>query len=328
MRVLVIGAAGFVGEGLVQRLLQAGSVAGQKIERLFLLDQCFHESFCSPPAHCVTGSYADPALVRRLLADGIDLVFHLASVPGGAAEDSFDTGCAVNLTGSLGLLQQLRAQQRVPTLVYASSIAVYGGGLPAEMDESYPPAPQLSYGTHKLMIEQFISDLNRRGELNGRALRLPGIVTRPGNPGGLRSAFMSSLFQAFKRSEPYTCPVSAGATAWWMSQQCCVDNLLHAADSRNNDLNGVWQLPVLRLCVEEVVDALQTRYGLEQQALVDYAPESDLEALFGRFPPLATPVAEAAGFRHDRSVDELVSRATGDILPREKSGPGRASVLS
>lgn len=320
MRVMVTGAAGFLGRQLVQRLLTVGQLRGRRIDALILLDQRLDGFPADPRLRFLGGSITDPALLRRGLADGVDVVFHLVSIAGGAAEENYGLGRDVNLLASLQLLDLLRNAQRPPVLVYASSVAVYGGDLPARMDEHYRPRPALSYGAHKLMIEQQLSDLGRRGELDGRAVRLPGIVARPGDGEGLRSAFMSVLLQRFAAGEPYVCPVSAEATSWWMSAACCVDNLLHAAafQMAAGDPSRVWQLPVLHLSIGAVVDALAEVFGEERRALIRYEPDAPLEALFGRFPPLRTPIARERGFRHDGTARALVRHAL-DLTQRPRT---------
>jgi nucleoside-diphosphate-sugar epimerase len=159
------------------------------------------------------------------------------------------------------------------------------------------------------MIETAINDLARRGEVDGRALRLPGIVARPPQPNGLRSAFMSELMHAVAVGQPYTCPVSATATAWWMSADCCVRNLQHAAALTPESAKSVWQLPVLHRSAADILDALCDRFGEGRRSLIRFEPESDLERLFGRYPALATPEALTAGFVHDGNEHELVKRA-------------------
>ncbi|MBD8572715.1 NAD-dependent epimerase/dehydratase family protein [Pseudomonas syringae] len=326
MRVMITGANGFVGRLLVQRLLETGQLRGQRIEALLLLDRELTDlsDDCRLRRHI--GNLCDPALLRRALADGVDMVFHLASLPGGAAETDYEMGYQVNLQASLELLQQLRQRERPPVLVYASSIAVYGSELPRRMDESHPPRPQLSYATHKLMIETAVQDLTRLGLIDGRSVRLPGIVARPRQANGLRSAFMSDVLHAFAHGGSYTCPVSPQATAWWMSARCCVDNLLHAAQLTVQDGARVWQLPVLHLSIGQVLDALSACYGAECGARIRFEPDPSLEALFGRFPPLHTPIARALGFRHDGSVAALLrnaldipSRRRVTLLPRNRS---------
>ena len=309
MRVMITGAAGFLGRLLVQRLLDKGQLRGQPLEALVLLDHRLEGLPSDPRLRLLAGSITEPTLLRRSLADGVDVVFHLVSIPGGAAEEHYALGQQVNLLATLELLEQLRNAARPPVLIYASSVAVYGAQLPARMDEQWMPRPALSYGAHKVMVETQLNDLARRGEVDGRALRLPGIVARPREPNGLRSAFMSDLMHALAAGENYCCPVSPQATAWWMSARCCVDNLLHAAELQDPGPQRVWQLPVLHLAMDQVVEALAEAFGDDRRALVSYQPHADLEALFGRYPPMRTPQSRALGFHHDGSAQTLVRNA-------------------
>ncbi|MGY4533217.1 nucleoside-diphosphate-sugar epimerase [Pseudomonas sp. TE3786] len=324
MRVLITGANGFVGRELVRCLLARGSLRGQAIDSLLLLDREFAGMPDDPRIRRQSGSVTDAALLRRVLADGIDVVFHLVSVPGGAAEAQYEVGYQVNLLASLELLNQLRNKVRPPVLVYASSVAVYGGDLPARMNEDAELNPQLSYGTHKAMVEALVSDLARRGEVDGRAVRLPGIVARPREPNGLRSAFMSDLLRAVAADEAYCCPVSPAATCWWMSVRCCVNNLIRAAELQADELGSqrIWQLPVLHLSIAQVVDALAAAYGEERRSLISYAADEPLEALFGRLPPLKTPQARAIGFSHDGNAAALIRNALNPAAPRPMPLPG------
>lgn len=318
MRVIVTGANGFVGRALVERLLADGEIRGEAINRLILLDQELQGFSNDPRLRLHPGSVTDATLLRRVLADGIDVIFHLVSLPGGAAEEQYALGYQVNLLASLELLEQIRAMPTVPVLVYASSVAVYGGNLSARMDESAGLKPELSYGAHKSMIETAINDVSRRGEVDGRVVRLPGIVARPQQPNGLRSAFMSDLLHAFAAGEKYCCPVSEQATAWWMSAHCCVDNLLRAANLNTDELEGsrVWQLPLLQLSIEQVLDALGKTYGEERRKLISFNPDPQLEALFGQYPRMSTPTARALGFRHDGSAASLIRNS---LKPLTKS---------
>lgn len=311
MRVMVTGANGFVGRELVRQLLNSGELRGERIEALLLVDQQLEELPDDRRLRRHLGSVTDAALLRRVLADGIDVVFHLVSIPGGAAETQYELGYQVNLQASLELLNLLRNADRPPVFVYASSVAVYGEELPARMDEQYAPAPQLAYGTHKLMVETALTDLARRGDVDGRALRLPGIVARPRAKNGLRSAFMSDLLHAYQAGDEYCCPVSPEATCWWMSAHCCVSNLLHAAELKDLGAVRVWQLPVLHLSIAKVLDALAATVGAANGQRISFEPDSGLERLFGCYPPIRTPQAKALGFRHDGTASALLRNALG-----------------
>jgi nucleoside-diphosphate-sugar epimerase len=156
--------------------------------------------------------------------------------------------------------------------------------------------------------------MTRRGEIDGVAVRLPGVVARPDGASGLRSAFMSDVFHALAARRPFTSPVSPGATMWMMSLGQCADALVHAATVSADLLppRRVATLPALRLTMAELVAAIARAVDADP-GLVSYAPDAGLQALFGDYPLLETPAADRAGFRHDGDAGALVARALTDI---------------
>lgn len=310
-RVLVTGAGGFIGAVLVRRLLQTGW-NGKPVAAVVAVDLRLDHLPDDPRLHKLLGSIADVGVLARALAQPVQAVFHLASVPGGTAEKEPELGRRVNLDATLQLLDLLRAQGDAPRLVFASTIAVYGESLPALVDEQTPTAPALSYGAHKLASEILIADAARRGWVQACSLRLPGVVARPGDGAGLISAFMSQLFWRLRAGDRIVLPVSAEGSAWWISAGACVDNLLHAAciSTQTLDARRVVQMPALYLSMAQVVQALADAYGPDRMSLVSYQPQTAVQRLFASFPPLHTPIADALGFRHDGNVDLLSLRAT------------------
>lgn len=317
MKVLVTGGNGFVGRTLVERLLNDPSAlpGGAALTQLTVADMSGAGLPQDPRLQIVEGSIADNEVLDAALAAEPDLVFHLASIPGGAAERNYELGLQVNLQATLSLLEKLRLQGekrgKQPLLVFTSTIAVYGSPMPELVDDSSALCPQLSYGAHKLIGEVLIKDYSRRGWLDGRIVRLPGIVARPPQPSGLLSAFMSDVFWKLAAGEPFVCPVSERAVAWWMSVGCCVDNLLHAAHLAPEQVASRrdYTLPVLRLTMAELIDGLAQCYGEDRRALVEFQPNAELEAGFGAYPPLDASAAEAIGFRHDGSIGTLIRNA-------------------
>ena len=313
MNILVTGAEGFIGRALVARLLSSGLLPslGDARRQVILLDR----QFSAPPTDArvrqVAGDITDAAVLREAVRDGVDCVFHLASVPGGAAEAQFEAGLRGNLEATLRLLESLRAQATPAKVVFASTIGVYGVPLPDVIDEETLPAPTMSYGTHKLIGELLIADYSRRGCIDGRSLRLPGIVARPPQASGMLSAFMSDLIRVLSTGGSFACPVSREGKAWWMSRTCVVGNLLHAAnlDSAVVQKKRVWLLPVLHASLGDVVAAIARVHGEEVLERVTYHENATLQAQFANLPPLRCPTSVEAGFRNDGTLDILVQRA-------------------
>ena len=315
MKVLITGADGYIGRALSQRLAAPGAqLQGRPVEQLVLCDLRLPQA--PPGAHVQTveGSVADPAVIEATTRHAPDVVFHLASVPSGQSESAYELGMDVNVHATMALVQALRREGPPPTVVFTSSIAVFGAPLPPRIDDDTPLLPGLSYGAAKQMMEIHLSDCTRRGFIRARSVRLPGIVARPPTPTGALSAFSSELIRALVARQPFVCPVSPEATLWLLSLQTCIDNLLHAAEASDEQLAGhtVWTLPALRVSIEALVHAFEAAHpGAAQQ--VTYRPDPVLEAQFGRLPPLFTPRADAAGFRHDGTVPQLVTRAARSL---------------
>lgn len=312
MKVLVTGAGGFIGAELTRLLQARGRVGELPVSALALADQRLAKDV-PEGALRIEGDLGSAAMLQRVAEFRPDVVFHLAAVPGGAAEADQVLGRRMNLDTTLALFELLVDAERPPVMVYASSIAVYGTALPAVVRPDTPLRPPLTYGAHKLACEILLADFSRRGLLDGRSVRLPGIVARPREPSGLASAFMSDMLHALRAGERFTCPVSPQATAWWMSAPCCAENLLHAAamDVSRADPARAWPLPVLHLSMAQVIETCAMLYGEDRRQLVTFEPNEKLEAVFGRYPPLDDSAARALGLHEDGSPENLVRRSLG-----------------
>ena len=181
MRIVITGGCGFLGRRLALLLLERGSSLGP-IDELVLFDNAV-PALPFPDdkrLRLETGDIADRETVRQLLMPGVEAVFHLAAVVSGQAEADTDLGYRVNVDGTRAVLDACRALGACPRLVFASSLAVYGGALPPSVGDDTPLTPQSSYGTQKAIGELLVNDYSRKGFIDGRALRLPTVVVRPG----------------------------------------------------------------------------------------------------------------------------------------------------
>lgn len=324
MRIGVTGAGGFVGGALVERLARDGLPGSAERPHVAAIDARLPAELPAGVER-VEGDLCDAAFRDRLFSEPFDLFFHLAAIPGGAAEADYRLGWRVNVEASVAILERLAMQAKPARLVFASSIAVFGAPLPADrVDDQTLPLPTMSYGAQKLMLEALVADFARRGAVDGLALRLPGILARPRVKGGHLSAYMSDILHALRAGEAFTCPVAETATSWFMSRGCCLDNLVHAAGLERDAIGQrrAFNLPALRLSMGELVDGAAIHFGDQVRPLVTYAPNAALQAQFGAYPRLLTPIADRLGFSHDGDAAALVARALG--LAPVRPTPGAA----
>lgn len=306
MKAIITGAAGFIGRQLTSHLLAQG------VDDLCLFDAHIPQDLRDPGpgVQCIEGELENAGVRARLLDRQFDVIYHLAAVPGGAAEADPGLSRRVNLDATLNLAEEAAAAASCTRFVYTSTIAVLGAPMPEKVDDSSPIAPPLTYGAHKAMVELALADMSRRALVDAVSVRLPGIVARPVAPNGLKSAFMSNLFHALKAGQAFVSPVSPAATVWLMSVGRCADNLVHCAllDSGKMPVGRAVTLPVIRVSMAELVRAITDELG-QSADLVSYQPDADIEAVFGAQPPVVTAAAETAGFRNDGSLAQLVQRA-------------------
>ncbi|MCU0855571.1 MAG: SDR family oxidoreductase, partial [Rhodobacteraceae bacterium] len=266
MRILVIGAAGMIGRKLAARLAADGTVGGQAITELHLVDVTVPPE---PPglAGRVIAEAADlsqPGVPAQLVRRRPDIIFHLAAIVSGEAEVDFDKGYRVNLDGSRALFEAIRgAGDWHPRLVFASSMAVFGPPFPNRIPDDFAPQPATSYGTQKLMTELLVNDLTRKGVIDGLSLRLPTICVRPGAPNRAASGFFSGILREPLAGLPADLPVPETTRHYFASPRAAVGFFLHAAtlDTTSLDHRRALTMPGLSATVGDQIEALRTVAG-------------------------------------------------------------------
>src|SRR3954451_15441644 len=233
MRILVIGAAGMLGGKLVDRLLRDGCLGSGRISRLTLVDPVAGEP-SGETGFVVESAVADLAeggMAGAIVAGRPDVIFHLAAVVSGEAEDDLEKGYRVNLDATRMLLDAIRAREQGyrPRVVYSSSIAAFGPPLPDVIGDDHCATPATSYGTQKAMIEMLLSDHARRGFVEASPYHLPTICVRPGKPNLAASVFFSSIIREPLNGQDAVLPVSTEVRHWFASPRSAIGLLLHAA---------------------------------------------------------------------------------------------------
>jgi len=303
MKILITGGGGFLGSRLARALHARDASA-----RITLLDVAF------PPGlerdfTGVTGDVAARATIDKALGGDTDSIFHLAAVVSGGAEADFDLGYRVNMEGTHALLEAARHLPKPPRIVYASSVAAFGGVLPDVLDDSTTPAPQTSYGTQKVIGEYLVADYTRKGFIDGRSMRLPTIVVRPGKPNLAASSFASGIIREPLAGVESACPVPDSTGVWILSPRRVVEAFVHAHDlpSAAWPTTRVVNLPGITLSVREMIDAMGRVAGRDAVSRVKFVPDARIQAIVKTWPVrFRTERATAMGFHADGDFDSIV----------------------
>jgi nucleoside-diphosphate-sugar epimerase len=329
MRILLIGAAGMIGRKLAVRLAADGAVGGVAITALDLVDVVPPPVPAGLPGR-VTARAADlsaPGTAAALAAARPDLVFHLAAIVSGEAEVDLAKGYRVNLDGTRALLDALVATGTAPRVIFASSMAVYGPPFPARIPDDFAPQPATSYGAQKLMAEILVSDLSRRGLIDGISLRLPTICVRPGAPNRAASGFFSGILREPLAGLPADLPVPDATRHYFASPRAAVGFFLHAATLDTGALGQARALtmPGLSATVGDQIDALRRIAGPSAVALIRRTDDPLVARIVaGWAADFDAARARALGFTAEADMDAILRVHVEDELGGRIVAPASA----
>jgi threonine 3-dehydrogenase len=241
--ILITGAEGEIGHGLVTRLASSGSP-------IITLDVSQLDPSLAPRvAREFTGSVTDTNVLDRILAQfEVDRVFHLAALLSTRSEFTPVAAHHVNVEGTLNLLEfaqrQGESHGRPVMFIYPSSIAAYGlPGLDAKRragrvrEEEYAH-PSTMYGCNKLYCEQLGSYYARRYKqlsadviprVDFRCVRFPGLISGVTIPAGGTSDYAPEMIHAAAKGDDYDCFVRPDTTIPFMAMPDGIEALLTLA---------------------------------------------------------------------------------------------------
>ena len=323
MRVVITGGAGFLGSRLAQALLARGTLtdaSGQArgVDRVVLADVAAPASNADPRVQAMQGSLDNPAFVERVVSPETDTVFHLAAVVSGQAEAEFDVGMRVNLDATRALLERCRACTKPPKFVFASSLAVFGGTLPDPVPDDAPVTPQSSYGSQKAIGELLVNDMSRKGFIDGRALRLPTIVVRPGKPNRAASSFASGIIREPLAGVEAVCPVAPATRLWLQSPRAVVANFIvgHEAPAEKLPAFRAINVPGIDVTVAEMVAALRSVAGDAAADRVQWQYDPVIDRIVATWPArFEARIGRALGMRADAGFEDVVRAYIEQDMP-------------
>ena len=321
--VLITGAGGEIGHGLVTRLAGSGSP-------IITLDVTPLDRSLAPlVAREFIGSITDISLLDRVLAEfEVERVFHLAALLSARAEFTPVTAHHVNVEGTLNLLEfaqrQGESHGRSVAFIYPSSIATYGiPSLKAKVraghvHEDEFAHPTTMYGCNKLYCEQLGHYYAKHykqlsadaiARVDFRSVRFPGLISAITVPSGGTSDYAPEMIHAAAKGERYDCFVRPDTTIPYMTMPDGVDALLALADAARDRLTqSAYNLTAFNPSAAEIRDvvvgafssaAIGYRVDPKRQGIVDswpaavddsaarrdwgFAPKCDFERAFREY---------------------------------------------
>lgn len=271
--VLITGAGGEIGHGLIARLSEQGerAIVTLDVSRLdaTIADKVDRE---------ITGSILDRGLLERVLSEfRVELVFHLAALLSTRSEFTPMTAHQVNVEGTLNLLEfaqhEAESHGRPVVFMYPSSIAAYG--LPGraakttagKVKEDEWPHPTTMYGCNKLYCEQLGTYYARHykqlaaeplsGRVDFRCVRFPGLISALTVPSGGTSDYAPEMIHAAAKGEPYACFVRPDTRIPFMAMPDGIDALMTFASAPRQKLTRTtYNVAAFNPSAEEVRDVV------------------------------------------------------------------------
>jgi threonine 3-dehydrogenase len=311
--VLITGAGGEIGHGLVTRLSAAGSP-------IITVDVSPLDASLVPRVtREFTGSITDTGLLDRMIAEfEVERVFHLAALLSTRSEFAPVTAHHVNVEGTLNLLEfaqrQGESHGRPVIFVYPSSIAAYG--LPSldakartgPVREDEYAHPTTMYGCNKLYCEQlghyytkYYKQLSADAiaRVDFRCVRFPGLISAVTIPSGGTSDYAPEMIHAAAKGEAYECFVRPDTTIPFMAMPDGVEALLTLAGAPRERLTRTaYNLTAFNPSASDIRDVVVSAFP---RAKIGYKVDAKRQGIVDSWPA---------------AVDDSAARADWGFAPR------------
>lgn len=296
--ILITGAGGEVGHGLIAALHAAGGAPVVAIDIRELpraqRDLC-QDTF--------VGDICDTSLLERLLAMyEITEIYHLAALLSTRGEFTPETAHEVNVNGTLNLLrlaaEQARSHGQRVKFIFPSSIAVYG--MPnldskrkaGAVREAEFCTPITMYGCNKLYCEhlgryyahhyRLLAQDRVPQILDFRAIRFPGLISAETLPSGGTSDYGPEMLHAAAAGKPYACFVRPDTRIPFMTMPDAIEALLQLAAAPQSKLTQcVYNVTSFNPSAGEM-DALVKRHFPKAQ--ISFEPDHQRQQIVDSWP--------------------------------------------
>lgn len=295
--ILITGANGEVGHGLITRLHEDNV-------RIITLDLTELDERLQPFVEkTIVGDITDRQLLMQMEHDyQFDTVYHMAALLSTSAERNPALAHAVNVQGTVNLLelthQQATEQERVIKFIFPSSVAVYGmATLQQKIDnprvhEDQFTHPITMYGVTKLHCEQLgryysqhigqLATSHTVGGIDFRGVRFPGLISATTLPSGGTSDYGPEMLHAAAQGRHYACFVRPDTTISFMTMPDAVQALLQlTAAPRDALTRSMYNITSFSVSAAEIETYTKQSFP---QAQISYKPHHGRQRIVDSWP--------------------------------------------
>jgi nucleoside-diphosphate-sugar epimerase len=327
MRVVITGGAGFLGRRLADRVLAAGQLTGpsghaELVDEVVLVDLA-HPTGASavedPRIRRVAGDIADAPTMASVAGRDDLSIFHLAAMVSGACEEDFDGAMHANLDGTRVVLDAARARGSCPRVVFASSIAAFGGAAAADtVTDDTKLTPETTYGMLKAIGELLVNDYTRRGFIDGRTCRLPTVIIRPGRPNAAASSWVSGVFREPISGQPAVVPIDLDIPVPLSGYSTVVGNLLrvHEVDGDRIGADRAINLPAISFTGRQMIQAVRSSVRDREIGSITHRIDPSIAKVFAGWAQRSRfDRATELGLIADDSLESIIQTYIRDYPP-------------
>lgn len=305
MKILVTGAGGQLGVDLVATLVGDGhQVVATDLRPI------------AAPTGATTRALDvtdGPAVSGLIDEERPDVIYHLAAILSAAGEKQPELAYAVNQTGTWNVLEACRAHG-VPRLVFTSTIAVYGPGLPDPTPDNVPLHPSTMYGVTKASGELLCEYYWRRWGVDCRGVRFPGLISAT-LPGGGSSDYALFMYVDGVRRGRYEAFCRADTRIPLMYMPDGVRALIELAGAPRPRLSrSIYNIAAFSPRADEIAASVARAVpGVH----ITYTPDPMRQAILDSWPRALDDSAARAdwGWRPQFGLDAM----TDDLVPRVRA---------
>jgi len=300
MTVLITGGTGLIGSNLGRELIRRG-------EEVVLFDIQINRDAIrniKNKVKVVRGDLSSWSDVLGAVNDHkVKSIYHLGAI----LSESEDTPIAAYRVNQIGTFYVLEAARlfKVKKVIFTSSMATFGIGVPDIVPNDAPQRPITIYGVTKVASELLGEYYHRRFGVDFRALRFPSIVG-PGRSRGSVSIYASLIFEEPAKGNAYEVYVDEGTCIPILYIKDAIRALIKLHDARASRLKRlVYNIGGISPTAGEIAEAVRKHIP---EAQITFSPNKDIEKIISSWPRMLDEscALEEWGWRADYNLDKIV----------------------